>query len=329
MFQELKGSFTDLIDFFKKKKFSMIFLILSIGLFAGWNGIQFIILSNHFYYFQDYHGLETFILTIIQNFTYYIPLSIFIIITGMIVFWFLHHWAEIELYSEMKKELSFKDKLAALINVSIPAFMFMGFVLFLIITLYLVLMISYFVLLAIGIKVAISLKFIMFKSLMYMLFLSYFALFVLDDFVLPLQIEGLSFTESLKKTWAIFKSNIEQFFFYYIMRYFIITISLIIFWRVLSLISLVLLKSELTQLYYVRFIGVTRLSFFSDYFLVIAKISVSLLLSFMLFAFISFPLYVQQKYYFYRLFVLDTQGDKHIHDDSDRIEKEESERAEI
>lgn len=314
MFNELVRSFQDLAEFFKTSKSNFWAMLLTIGLFAGWNGIQFIIITNHFFYFQDYNGLENFFYSIMQHYSYYMPISIFSLISALFIFWLLHHWAEIELYSDINRPMTFKDKFAGLVNTSMPFLMVMLMVFFLVITLYLLFLIGYLILISFGVSIALSPRFIFFKSLSYMLFIAFFVLFLLNDFVLPQQMRGKGFSESLKNLWHLYQNNKDKFLIYYTIRYFFIIVSLALLWRFLSLISNLLLKTEFTAYYYYRFISVNRLDFLNDYFIVLLKIIVSILLSFFIYALFQFPVYLQQKFFLKRLFP-----------DLFKIEEEESE----
>ena len=229
MYNHLKLSWKRQNEFYRNFGFLDFFSLFFIHIFIAWNGIQFLLFPLHFDYiidtisiFQNYEIVE-------KTQSVYVPLYIFCIVTGLILFIFIRNYMEIEFNNIFhKKKTSFKDQFIHLVNFSIPAISHSFFVVFVLATAYLFLLILYFLLLSFGIGIPLNLHWVVKFSFLYFCIGVICYNIITTDFVLPELLKSKTYTEAINKFYAYFKENKLKFFFFYTFKFCCISINILI-----------------------------------------------------------------------------------------------------
>ncbi|HOD54347.1 MAG TPA: hypothetical protein PKJ08_07460 [Candidatus Cloacimonadota bacterium] len=225
MVKLLKKTFLETISHFRSTRNSLFFFYL-ISIIGAWNGIQFLSFPSHFNAFISESTISIFFTDLSNNYSSFIPSAVFILLTMVLFYWFLHIGAEIKMIDHFKKELTKKEKWILFFNFSVPSFFTHLFVLFLAVTLILLSLIVYLFLISFGMNISFKILLLFLKFFKSAIYIVIFTSFIMNDFVLYFQYKGESFISALKKTWQMIENNLSAFLFYLLTKYLSVFISI-------------------------------------------------------------------------------------------------------
>ncbi|HOQ80744.1 MAG TPA: hypothetical protein PL063_04330 [Candidatus Cloacimonadota bacterium] len=218
MVNVLRITLAQILDYYKNDKKS-IFFFFFVSIFGAWNGLQFLLFPSHFNAFISESTVTIFIYDMTNNYSFFVPSTVFIFLTLGVIYWFLHINAEIMIINYFKKELNKKERWGLFFNYSIPSFFTHFFILFLVITLILLLLIIYLFLVSFGVKLSFTALSLMWKLFKFIIAAIIFTTFIMNDFVLYYQYKGNSYLSSIKKSYSMIINNAKSFIIYLFCRY--------------------------------------------------------------------------------------------------------------
>ncbi len=239
MYKLINICLKEFINFYYSLKINDIMLLVILHVFISWNGFQFILDTSHLSLIIDNLSILYYLNIILQRFTNYIPILVFTSISGILIFFFLHNYLEIIFYRRffrINKQLS-DDKFNLFVNYSMPAFFYNLWILFILATIYLVFIVIYIFILIFGVYINLNIISVIQYSTIYFLFCIFFFNLVINDFVLPLVIEGNTFTDSIKKLFNYLLIHKLQLIKFYLLKFSLILINLTIFSIVLDILQ--------------------------------------------------------------------------------------------
>ncbi|MDD4155350.1 MAG: hypothetical protein PHY08_02150 [Candidatus Cloacimonetes bacterium] len=265
------------LHFYKSLSISEILLLLTLHIFIAWNGIQFILNSSHLFYLVDYYSLIKNLNFILESYTNLIPLIAFIILSGIMVFFYLHNLFEIIFAKRyFLKEYQTDNNFSIFTNYSMPAFFHNLWMFFILASIFLVIIVLYILLLIFGIYVKISLLSIIKYTFTYFFFCLFFFNLMLNDFVLPLVIKGYTFSRALKRFYRYLSIHKKKIITYYFFKLCLIFINLALLTITVSLLSPFFIKHNIFL--YLPFID-NSYSIFNTLFFFFIAITISLLIN--------------------------------------------------
>ena len=230
MKKQLTQAFKQQIAFYRSIKLIDYISLAVLHIFIAWNGIQFFIVPTHVNYLIGYNSLMRSISIITYTQMRTVPLLLFIIMSIVIIFFFIRNYMEIVYLEMMKSEKQrLKHKFNLWVNYTIPSFFHNIGVVFIMSSLYLMLLIAYFLLVVLGIHIPVDVFFVKRWSLIY--FFTGLVIYntVTIDFVLPEMSKTGSYTNALTEFLNYFMVNKQNIFYFYSFKFFLIALNMLIF----------------------------------------------------------------------------------------------------
>lgn len=240
MYDLVKNSFKRQSSFYASLGFLDSFILGIIHLFIGWNGIQFVLRPTHlFFLIEDLSMYQTFN-SILDSKTNFLPMFAFVIISLVLILYFLHNYFEIVLHKRFFSKDESKGKIKtyynAFVNYSVPALfhnLWMGFILT---SVYLFMLAVYFLLVVFGIRISFDLLSFIKITVFYFAFCLFFFNIILSDFIVPGICSGDSFSSVIKKFFHYFSENKSRIILYYMAKLAIIFTNMFLFIFTLKLV---------------------------------------------------------------------------------------------
>lgn len=239
----LKQSVQDTMHYLGTLKYRKWFTLLLLGMFTGWNGVQFIIAPNHLFSFFEWDSLVSYLQRLFYDQNFYFPVSFFLLLSFAIICWFIHVYSEVVLLHRLtNKKKSFAEYKAITFNYAIPATGVFVLTVIGLLTAYLLLFILYLVLLVLGVNLQIAFANTMFKFFLLTIFLVVFLQYPFIDIVLPLLCTGQRFSRAYTRLKLLCIKSFKDVAFIYSIRVFSILFTIIIYWLLFDFLFLPIVR---------------------------------------------------------------------------------------
>ena len=230
MFGALFTSTRDFYKFARRQRLKSALLLTLSGMFNGWNGFQFLFLASFAFVFINRISFFRWILQLSYGVPHLIPVSIYHLITVLLLFWFLHCIGEVYLNALlMRRKMTYGQMLRVSVNFAIPGLMTILFFFFLAGIIWNGIFIGYRIALSMGFYQDISLwRWAIYLGAVALLFSMYF-MTIVTDLVIPLMMNGQPYSKSFLRTVRLLRSSSYEFLVIYSIRIFSVVISTVIY----------------------------------------------------------------------------------------------------
>lgn len=301
MIECMKNSLVELKSYLTNNKKSY-WVLFFLCFFASWSGVQFLINPGHFFLFTDNTTFSITTFDLYNNFSAFIPSTIFIFGSVILFFWFFKNLFDILLINYLKRKLSIKECLELFLNYSIPSFFMHLGLIFVFVTFILLSFIVYLLLLAFGLSISINVLFVLITAFKYLFLFAFVFTLVLNDFVLYVQYQGNPFIKSLKDCFAIISTNKYNFLIYALLKIIFIICSMLIFALIIKLFVYPFNHISVLNDLYQKFYLLKSMGRWQDYFINLLKLAFSFSLSVMIFTLTNFMLMIYNRIIVWNLF---------------------------
>ncbi len=225
--------FTSTRDFYKfarSQRFKSALLLTLSGMFNGWNGFQFLFFGSFSFVFINRISFFRWLYQLSYGVPHLIPVSIYHLITLLLIFWFLHCIGEVYLNAIlMRRKMTYRQMLRISTNFAIPGLLNILFFFFLAGIIWNGIYIGYRIALSLGFHKDISFwRWGIYLGTVALLFSMYFMMIV-TDLIIPLMMHGQSYSKSLLRTVRLLRSNSYEFLVIYSLRIFSVVVSTLIY----------------------------------------------------------------------------------------------------
>ena len=300
-------SFKDTITFFSESNLKEWIVLVFVGMFSGWNGLQFLLFEEHLYSLLDRHSLMQFIKEIFFVHQIFIPLFLYIIFSLFLFSIIIHSFAESYLYLKIKKihtkETNKKSLPILGTNLSVSIFFSISLVTFLSVTLFMIIIFIYQVYLSFRPGKIIEISKLLLFLISSTTFITTLLLFFIIDFVLPFMERGKSFNRAFLKALKIVAKKQNEFVLFYAIRFSSVILSIgvytIIYKRyIANVMNIGVLKLTGMPILSLKTIFST-IFIWENFLILLTLISINIFFGMFIFT----TLNIQQKFFIQRMFL--------------------------